>query len=610
MNLFKKIINRPVSSLKIFPIDFKFPWWNIFFQLRKYVIITSLYVIVDEVFSTLVPLILGWILVTRSITLLIVVQLVYGGLEVLGWFVYYPGLTKIYNQVQDSFHFNAHHYLLTVDPIYHVRRSSGMIIGKIKRTATAYFELVDKVIDDLLPFFVEFATVLVTVFFVNFYLGLVIFCCVTLIGTLFTISIIYATKDIERDSNEQDDITSQMSAESVSQVQFIRACFATKEVDDRLRKQHLKQLQTQTILCMTYPVIQGIFILLYLLTTGIMIAFMIHLINADKLSSIMATTLLITYFRGTRKIFSLDSIVLTILRSYRRIKDFYKFIETFGKQTFPVLPQEGELISIDKIDRTFGIHVKIENITLSYPLQTPLFADISLDLSVPADQTNKLFGIIGPSGIGKTTLISIIGGQLKPDSGHIKINDIDIYCINDDIRRQLIAIQGQVATSLRGSLKYNLLFGLPSSYQVEDFQLIELLSNVGLWQLFDTKKGLATSIGEGGMNLSGGQRQRLNFANLYLRAKSYQPLLILIDEPTSSLDEVSELALTTMINELAQTSVTFVIAHRLKTLEEAHGLLDLSLVTPRYQLNFYSHEELQNRSSYFNQLLAGVTTLE
>ena len=101
-----------------------------------------------------------------------------------------------------------------------------------------------------------------------------------------------------------------------------------------------------------------------------------------------------------------------------------------------------------------------------------------------------------------------------------------------------------------------------------------------------------------------------NFANLYLRAKCYNPLLILIDEPTSSLDEVSEQALTKMIEELAEKSVTFVIAHRLKTLEEAHALLDFSLLSPHAQLEFYSPQELHKRSEYFRELLAGAAALE
>ena len=104
------------------------------------------------------------------------------------------------------------------------------------------------------------------------------------------------------------------------------------------------------------------------------------------------------------------------------------------------------------------------------------------------------------------------------------------------MRRSLIAQQGQIASSLRGSLRYNLLFGLPEEkiHHYTDAYLMEILERVGLWAIFEAKNGLDTLIGEGGLTISGGQRQRLNFASLYLRANAYNPALILMDEPTSS----------------------------------------------------------------------------
>jgi ABC-type bacteriocin/lantibiotic exporter with double-glycine peptidase domain len=110
--------------------------------------------------------------------------------------------------------------------------------------------------------------------------------------------------------------------------------------------------------------------------------------------------------------------------------------------------------------------------------------------------------------------------------------------------------------------------------------------------------------------LSGGQRQRLNFAGLYLRAKHYKPSLILIDEPTSSLDEISEQAITQMIDELSQSSITFVVAHRLKTLDQAVGILDTSLISSYPELKFHIKDELMTVSQYYRDLKAGKAQLE
>jgi len=262
--------------------------------------------------------------------------------------------------------------------------------------------------------------------------------------------------------------------------------------------------------------------------------------------------------------------------------------------------------------------IRALNLHFDYNARTSVFENHSMELQVDGNQDNKLYGIIGPSGAGKTTLVSILGGQLKPTNGQIFIDETDIYAVNDLRRRELICLQMQTSTSLRGKLKYNLIFGLPDTWSenenqkpiYDDNYLIEVLKNVGLWKLFESKDGLETLIGEGGLNLSGGQRQRLNFAGLYLRAKYFKPTLVLIDEPTSSLDEISELAITKMINELSQLAVTLVVAHRLKTLDQAVAIFDASLVETSKEMKFMTRKELLLKSQYYQDLMAGKALLD
>ncbi len=257
--------------------------------------------------------------------------------------------------------------------------------------------------------------------------------------------------------------------------------------------------------------------------------------------------------------------------------------------------------------------IELHNVSYNYFGKTKVFHKHNLFLANDPQSKRNLYGIIGPSGTGKTTLISILGGQLNPDEGRVLIDGQDIYKTDDKGRRELIAIQMQTSSSLRGELRYNLHFGLPHQFckkNYNDKYLQKLLINVGLWYLFKDKEGLETLIGEGGVNLSGGQRQRLNFAGLYLRAKFYQPSLLLIDEPTSSLDEISEQAITKMILELAKDSMTLVVAHRLKTLDEAVAILDSSLFKKDKNLEFYTKAQLKKHSKYYQELLSGKAVLE
>jgi ATP-binding cassette, subfamily B, bacterial AbcA/BmrA len=257
------------------------------------------------------------------------------------------------------------------------------------------------------------------------------------------------------------------------------------------------------------------------------------------------------------------------------------------------------------------IEIIANKIHFDYNEDAQVLDNHSLNFSVEESQNNKLYGIIGPSGIGKTTFLSILGGQLKPDEGQILVNGTDIYGVGDLTRRSLLALQMQTATNLRGTLRYNSTFGLPRDEVIfNDEEIIEVLDNVGLWKIFEAKKGLETLIGEGGLNLSGGQRQRLNFASLYLRSKHFKPVLILIDEPTSSLDEISEQKITKMMLEMSRNAVVMVIAHRLKTIENAVGIMDFSLITDSKVLEFLDKESLTTRSQYYRELMEGKVELE
>ncbi|MGL4758921.1 MAG: ATP-binding cassette domain-containing protein [Patescibacteria group bacterium] len=252
------------------------------------------------------------------------------------------------------------------------------------------------------------------------------------------------------------------------------------------------------------------------------------------------------------------------------------------------------------------ITIELKNIRYQFPdTKTPVFTNLNFGLIDMIDNQNGcLYGIIGPSGVGKTTLLSIIGGQLKPDSGQVLVNGKDIYDMYDIERREMLAYQMQTSTNIRGNVRNNLIFGIYSkdSEPIQlDTILIDLLKKVGLWTIFEDKEGLDTIIGEGGLNLSGGQRQRLNFASLFLRSKFYKPLIILIDEPTASLDEISEIEITKLINDLSKSSVVLVVAHRLVTIANAKGIVDMSNVTDKTVVPL-SKRDLLLSSQYYQDL--------
>ena len=607
MNLFKKLINYPSAKARIFNIDFSSSWLEIFYQQKSLILGIILYVIIDDASLSIFPVVVGLVIESQNYFLLLSVSLIYMAVEIVSWFTYHPFLSLVFAQTHDNFRYNAYRHLLVVDPINHTMTPSGIILGKIQRTTAAYLDLADTILDEIIPMIVETGTVIIIMMLVNFTLGLIVGFSIFALSALFYLVSSYYTEDLESQVNKTDDTVNQLGAESLTQFQFIRASFTTDMIRKRLFTSNLQVMSLQTSVWMTYRLIRGVVIVLYWLALTGIIIYLVSLIKDGSVSVIFATTLVMMYLRGTKGIFSIDKRIKMILRSYRRIRDFYGFIKTFGSQTFPVLDADSDIVVLLEDEAS---DINFDNVTFGYPEQGLTFQDNSFRLTINKNEPNKLYGIIGPSGIGKTTLISILGGQIKPIGGLVKINGIDVYEVDDAVRRRLIALQGQTATSLRGSLRYNLTFGLPEAVHYTDEVLVGLLESVGLWSLFEYKDGLRTAIGEAGLNLSGGQRQRLNFANLYLRATCYKPVLILIDEPTSSLDEVSEKAITTMISELASQSLTMVIAHRLKTLDDAKKILDLSLMKKDSELKFYTPTELSTHSEYYKELLEGTQDIE
>lgn len=584
-------------------IDFAKPWWHVIWTQKWLLLLLVFEETITNIFETLIPL---------AITSLFSYQrydyFIYFAVFWLSIIIFQDCVRKINSGIElrciHSIHFNAHQRLLTIDPIYHAHKDSGAILSKIDRCARSYETLIDAVFIDILGYVVGIITALISLTQESVLLS---FLLCSLLISISIINIKLARTFViprERKLIETDDRVKSLSQENLLQFNFIRSYFASNEINNQLKEADQAIIIQEARLWNANITLWTTIKIMYLMTVFILGIYLLYAVNWQNLTLLASISLMIMYIQGTYGIISLERPVRTFLRSITRIKDLYTFIPDFGKQTFPVL-QEHEFTA-KAIEKMGDIVLAAQNVSFWYSNHIHIFNHHSLYLQVPYRKKLKLYGIIGPSGIGKSTLLNLVGGQLNPKTGRVLINGVDIYAIDDIERRKLIALQGQTATSFRGTLKHNLLFGLPTEKTLyTDNELIVILARVGLWKLFKTKDGLETKIGESGLTLSGGQRQRLNFASLYLRARYYNPILILIDEPTSSLDEVSEQAITEMILELATSALTLVIAHRLKTIQDAVGILDFSLVHTSKELVFYDHDTLQNVSSYYKDLISG-----
>jgi subfamily B ATP-binding cassette protein MsbA len=237
-----------------------------------------------------------------------------------------------------------------------------------------------------------------------------------------------------------------------------------------------------------------------------------------------------------------------------------------SESVFAVLDAPREDDSGTKAVGRLGGDLSFEQVRFSYPGVERLALD-GISFEVKAGQTVAL---VGGSGGGKTTVSALIPRFYRPASGCIRLDGTDINQITLESLRQNIALVSQDVVLFHDTVEANIAFGAPASVSRE--AVIAAAKAAHAWDFISQlPQGLQTSIGEGGAKLSGGQRQRIAIARALLKNA---PILIL-DEATSALDNDSERQVQAALSTLMQNRTTLVIAHRMRTIENADCILVL-----------------------------------
>jgi len=234
-----------------------------------------------------------------------------------------------------------------------------------------------------------------------------------------------------------------------------------------------------------------------------------------------------------------------------------------------------------------GKDLVVEGVAFRYHTGEVALVNVSLQA-----RPGEFVAVVGPSGSGKSTLLSLIERFYNADSGRILLDGESIYEMDRRALRQQIAYVEQSAPVLAGSVRENLLLGGAGA---SDKECWDALRSVNLEQRFLDSRGLESPLGDRGINLSGGERQRLSLARLLL---SEAPILLL-DEPTSSVDSHNEDLIQTAISASARDRTVVMVAHRLSTVQAADRIFVLDSGRVAAHGN---HHELMRDSPVYRSL--------
>lgn len=240
-----------------------------------------------------------------------------------------------------------------------------------------------------------------------------------------------------------------------------------------------------------------------------------------------------------------------------------------------------------------GMKIELRNVGFTYPgRETPVFNDLSLTI-----EKGQFAALVGASGCGKTSIVSLLERFYDLNSGQILCNDTDIAGVNIYAYRKHLSLVAQEATLFQGTLRENILLGVNPTTVTEE-QLHDACREASIHEfIVSLPDGYNTNIGSRGVSLSGGQKQRVSIARALIR----DPQVLLLDEATSALDSESERLIQQAFERAGKGRTMIAVAHRLATVQNADVIFVLG---EGKLLEKGSHTELLKKKGVYYQMVS------
>ena len=494
--------------------------------------------------------------------------------------VYDYRLFTMVTRIEDKLRFKVFEKYLRLHVLFHHGSSSGQIIGRIDRGASAIYTIIHDVIGhNLFPPLIVFMGVILTLALMNIWVALAVFIPLP-IYIISVKSISERIYEIEKRANEDFEAVYREAYDVASNVITVKKFYQEGAETQKQILLQTKARDTQysaerlwKIIEIIQTVITAAGRISVILITGYFV------INGQ--STIGEFVLYVT-LQGMayNPLYQLSIVVPRLRRNTARAE------RLFGIMDEPILVT-------DKPDAVIlhphSDEIRFDNVWFRYNKKM-MWALQGINVRIPAGKTVAL---VGRSGSGKTTFINLLLRSFDPAKGSIQVDGIDIRDSKRESLLNQMAVVPQEVDLFSRSIHENIAYGKPKV--TRDAVIKAAKTALAHTFIIKTEKGYDTLVGERGIKLSGGERQRVGIARALLR----DPKILVLDEATSHLDTESEKLIAKATNVLIKDRTTFIIAHRLSTILHA----DMILVFDEGKLEAVGrHAQLLRKSPTYKRL--------
>ncbi len=449
-------------------------------------------------------------------------------------------------------------HVLSLHISYFDNEITGRIVNKMYRGIASITDFIQSMLNNFLPFFM---TAVVTIILLGKY-SLII---ALLLAILFPVYILIshgstvAWGKFEGQKNKLHDLVQGRVFESISGIRIVKS-FASELSELKSFLLHRKDIEDltvdQTKLWHIYDFIRRLSLNIILFAIFSYIVYW----TFHKRYTLGEMTLLLQLVNQARfPLFAMSFILGQIQQANSGSEDFFKVLGVKNE-----IEDKSDAISLKIKDNLSKIKplIEFDNVSFNYEKQKNVLKGVSF-----AIYPGEKLALVGESGQGKSTIVSLLLRYYEPQKGSVVINGQDICSITQKSLHENIAVVFQESLLFSGTIRENIGYGKTGA---SDKEIIEASKAANAYEFItDLPDKLDTVIGERGVKLSGGQKQRIAIARAILKDAP----IIILDEATSSLDSKAEVAVKTGLDRLLTNKTSIIIAHRLSTLSNADHIL-------------------------------------